>query len=395
MENEKCRLETLPAELQAMIMVRSSSSQSLFNLIRASPVFYHQFSTSRELFLSDFLRHLLPAKILSTAQAAVSATMLEKGQRNRKNHLDIIKTYLAEREAAFPATELIDLSTSIRICRFNNSVERFIQDFVERSSRFLAPHGYSLGIDNFPVTQTEQWRLQRAFYHFQLHACLNNEDESGVSGLSPLEQADHFRLPEFEIEELSCVLSYIAGRLDETYERFEETFVRSLLSEMDKPEHAHKDPRTKAKHAINKLLGGGGLELCDRFFGKFNKYYHSRFQQQQMSYGLVYLGQLFEAENTKQYEVVLTENWKALRSPYRGLMFALLPRIRREDGMDWLRGDGQLSGRDDIQVQSEGFLWANGDFHAHRTRYDSNLERWGYVFWDGERLRSSGIIRIR
>lgn len=395
MEKEKCQLETLPAELQAMIMVRSSSSHSFVNLIRASPVLYRQFATSRELFLSDFLHQLLPANILPAAQAAVSATMLEKGQRNRKNHLDIITTYLAEREAVRPATELIDLSTSIRICQFNNSVERFIRDFVESSARFLAPHGYSLGIDSHPVSQTEQWRLQRAFYHFQLHACLNNEDESGVSGLSPMEQADHFKLPEFEIEELSCVLIYIAGRLDEAYERFEETFVRSLLLEMDEPEHDNKDASTKAKHAINKLLGVGGFRLCDHFFGKFNIFYHSRVQQQQMSYGLVYLGQLFEAKNTNQYKLVLTENWEALRSPYRGLMFALLPRRRSEDGMDWLRGNGQLSGRDDIQVQSKGFIWANRDSHARRTRHESTLERWGYVFWDSERLRSSGIIGIR
>ena len=376
-------------------MVRSSSSQSFFNLIRASPVLYRQFATSRELFLSDFLHQLLPVNILPAAQAAVSATMLEKGQRNRKNHLEIITTYLAEREAVRPATELIDLSTSIRICQFNNSVERFIRDFVESSARFLAPHGYSLDIDSHPVSQTEKWRLQRAFYHFQLHACLNNEDESGVSGLSPMEQADYFKLPEFEIEELSCVLIYIAGRLDEAYERFEETFVRSLLSEMDEPEHDNKDPITKAKHAINKLLGGGGFRLCDHFFGKFNIFHHSRVQQQQMSYGLVYLGQLFEAKNTEQYKLVLTENWEALRSPYRGLMFALLPRRRSEDGIDWLRGNGQLSGRDDIQVQSKGFIWANRDSYARRARYDSTLERWGYVFWDSERLRSSGIIGIR
>lgn len=395
MEKKECRLETLPAELQAMIIVRSSSSQSLFNLIRASPVFYRQFSTSRELFLSDFLHHLMPAKILPAAQAAVSATILENGQRNRKNHLNIIKTYLAEREAVCPAMGMIDLSTSIRICRFNNSVQRFIRDFVGSSARFLATHGYSLGIDSLPVSQTEQWRLQRAFYHFQLHACLNNEDESGVSGLSPMEQADHFKLPEFEIEELSCVLTYIAGRLDEAYERFEETFVHSLLSEMDEPEHDNKDLSTKAYHAIKKLIGRRGFELCNHFFGKYNIFHHSRVQQQQMSYGLVYLGQLFEAKKSVQYKLVLTENWEALRSPYQGLMFALLPRRRSEDGMDWLRDSGQLSDRDDIHVQSQGFLWANRDSHARRTRYDSTLEGWGYVFWDSERLRSSGIIRIR
>lgn len=394
MKKDKCRLETLPAELQAMIMVRSSSSQSLFNLIRASPVFYHQFSASRELFLSDFLHHLLPAKVLPTAQAAISATMLEKGQRNSKNHLDIIRTYIAQRKEVCPAKELIDLSTSIRICQFNNCVERFIRDFVESSTRFLAPHGYSLGIDNLPVSQTEQWRLQRAFYHFQLHACLNNEDQSGVSGLSPVEQADHFKLQEFEIEELSCVLIYIAGRLDETYERFEETFIRSLLLEMDKPEHNNKDLSTKADHAIKNILGGGGLGLCNQFFDKVHLFHYSRVQQHQMSYGLVYLGQLFEAEKTEQYKLVLAENWEAWRNPYQGLMFALLPKRRRGDGIDRLRSNGQQFNRDDIQVQSEGFLWANRDSHARRIRYGSALERWGYLFWDSERLRASGIIRI-
>lgn len=394
MEKEKYQLETLPAELQAMIMVRSSSSQSLVNLIRASPVFYRLFATSRELFLSDFLHQLFPANMLPAAQAAVSATMLEKGQRNRKNHGDIIKTYLAEREAVRPATELIDLSTSIRICQLNNSVECFIQDFVESSARFLAPDGYSLGIDSDPVSQTEQWRLQRAFYHFQLYACLNNEDKSGVSGLSPMEQADYFKLPEFEIKELFCVLFYMLGRLDEAYERFEEIFVRSLLSEMDEPEHNNKDPSTKANHAINKLLGGGGFRLCNNFFGTHNIFHHIRVKQQ-ISYGLVYLGQLFEAKNTKLYKLVLNENWEALRSPDRELKFPLLPRIRSENVQDWLRDNGQLCGRDDIQVQSEGFIWAHHDLRPRRTRYDFSLERCGYVFWDSERLRSSGIIGTR
>lgn len=395
MEKDNCRLETLPRELQAMIMVRSSSSQSLFNLIRASPIFYRQFSTSRELFLSDFLHHLLPAKLLPAAQAAVSATMLQKGQRNRANHLEIIKTYYEEREAVCSASQLIDISISIRICRFNNSVERFIQDFVESSARFLAPHGYSLGIEGLPVSQTEQWRLQRAFYHFQLHACLNREDESGVSGLSPIEQADHFKLPEFEIEELSCILTYIAGRLDETYERFEDTFVHSLLLEMNEPEHDNKDPSTKADLAIKKISNGGGFDLCNHFFGKCNIFHHSRVQQQQMSYGLVYLGRLFEAEKFMHYRLVWNENCEVLRSPYRGLMFALLSRRRSKNCEDRLCDNGHLPGGEDIQVNSEGFLWANCDSYARRARYESTLERWGYVFWDSERLRSSGIIRIR
>lgn len=192
--------------------------------------------------------------------------MLQKGQRNRANHLEIIKTYLEERETAYPASQLIGISISIKICRFNNYVERFIQDVVESSSGFLALHGYTLGIESRPVSQTEQWRLQRAFYHFQLHACLNCEDESGVSGLSPIEQADYFKLPEFEIEEISCILTYVASRLDETYERFEDTFLHSLLSEMNKPEHDDKDPSAKANLAINKLSDGGGFDLVDYFF---------------------------------------------------------------------------------------------------------------------------------
>lgn len=395
MEEGNCRLEMLPAELQAMMMVRSSSSQSLFNLIRASPIFYRQFSSSRELFLSDFLHHLLPGKLLPAARAAVSATMLQKGQRNRVNHLEIIKAYLAEREADCSASQLICISTSIRICRFNNSVERFIQDLVESSARFLALHGYSLGIESHPVSQTEQWRLQRAFYHFQLHACLNCEDESGVSGLSPIEQADYFKLPEFEIEEISCILTYIAGRLDETYERFEDTFVHSLLSEMNQPEHDNKDPITKANLAINKLSGGVGFDLVDYFFGKYNIFHHSRVQQQQMSYGLIYLGHLFEAENLEHHQLIWDENCEALRSPYRGLMFALLSRRRSKDPINRLFNSCQLSGGEDIQDQNGGFLWANSHSYARRSRHESTLERWGYVFWDSERLRSSGILRIR
>lgn len=321
--------------------------------------------------------------------------MLQKGQRNRVNHLEIIKTYHEEREAVCSASQLIGISTSIRICRLNNSVERFIQDFVESSARFLALHGYFLGIETLPVSQTERWRLQRAFYHFQLHACLNSEDESGVSGLSPIEQADHFKLPEFEIEELSCILTYIAGRLDETHERFEDTFVHSLLSEMDEPEHGNKDPSTKAKLAINKLSGGGGFELINHFFGKYNIFHHNRVQQQQMSYGLVYLGQLFEAESLRHYQLVWDENCEVLRNPYRGLMFALLSRRRSKDCMNRLCDNGHLSGGEDIRDKSEGFLWANSHSYTRRARYESTLERWGYVFWDSERLRSSGIIRIR
>lgn len=395
MEKENCRLETLPAELQAMIMVRSSSSQSLFNLIRASPIFYRQFSTSRELFLSDFLHHQLPAKLLPAARAAVAATMLQKGQRNRVNHLEIIKTYLEEREAVCSASQLIDISTSIRICRFNNSVERFIQDFVESSARFLALHGYSLGIESLPVSQTEQWRFQRAFYHFQLHACLNCEDESGVSGLSPVEQADYFKLPEFEIEEISCILIYIAGRLDETYKRFEDTFVHSLLSEMNEPEHDNKDLSTKADLAINKLSDGGGFDLVDYFFGRYNIFHRSRVQQQQMSYGLIYLDQLFEAENLKHHQLIWNENCEALRSPYRGLMFALLSKRRSKDPINRLCDNGHLSGGEDIQEKSGGLLWADSHSYVRRSRHESTLERWGYIFWDSERLRSSGILRIR
>lgn len=395
MEKEACRLETLPAELQAMIMVRSSSSQSLFNLIRASPIFYRQFSTSRELFLSDFLHHLLPAGLLPAARAAVSATMLQEGQRNRVHHLEIIKTYLEEREAVCSGSQVIGISTSIRICRFNNTVERFIQDYVESSARFLALHGYSLGFESLPVSQTEQWRFQRAFYHFQLHACLNCEDETGVSGLSPLEQANYFKLPEFEIEELSCVLSYIASCLDETYERFEDTFVHSLLSEMNKPEHDNKDLSTKANLAINKLSGGEGFDLVDYFFGKYNIFHHSRVEQQQMSYGLIYLDQLFEAENLKHYQLIWDEHCEALSNPYRGLMFALLTKTRIKDPINRLCDNCHPTGGEDIQEKSGGLLWADSHSYARRSRHKSTLEQWGYVFWDSERLRSSGILRIR
>ena len=230
-----------------MIMVCSSSSQSLFK--------HHPNSTAssrhlEKLFLYDFLRQLMPAKNFPRAQVVASATMLEKGQRNLANHLEILKSYIAEREAACPAPQLIDLSTSIRICRFNDSVEPFIQHFVGSSAGFLALHRYSLCIDSLPVSYTERWRLQRAFYHFQLHAYHNNEDSSGVSELSALEQTDYLigKLPKFQIDQLSCILTYIAGRLNETYEQFEDTFVSSLISEMDEPESTKT--RTQAQRLI-------------------------------------------------------------------------------------------------------------------------------------------------
>lgn len=75
-----------------------------------------------------------------------------------------------------------------------------------------------------------------------------------------------------------------------------------------------------------------------------------------MSYGLIYLGHLFEAETLEHHQLIWNENCEAVRGPYRGLMFALLSRRCSKDPINRLFDSSHLSGGEDIQDQSGGFL---------------------------------------
>lgn len=203
-------LETLPVELQRLILSNISNLQTLSAIVHASPQFHRIYSEDRMPILRLILARTLNGILIDAVGAYRSG--VDSFQKNRtKPALWSFVEELTEKYTA-PAAWTTELSFDdiIHILRFHDSV---IEPLTERyASWALAslPGPGEAGDGQQLLSDTERHRIQRAMYRLQIFCHLCGSLGEGRSSPDRIgENVDRLRVllifQPWEVEEISSI----------------------------------------------------------------------------------------------------------------------------------------------------------------------------------------------
>ena len=448
--------EDLPFEIRVLVLLDLDSLQSLYALIRASPCFLRAFLTSKAKILTSFVRHHHHPEILADALAASDESIVARDAPIEERIRRVGDHYERHRQAGNPQAA-IPLPLLQHVCRLSQTVDWHTVDFLREcrntltslKSASFAFYGLPAEIrDDSFLSDSERWRIKRAFYRFHLftQVFVQRDSDGTVSQNGDLcttvvEQFTSLFWP-WELEELVSVRDYFRARLWTSLQTLEDQFVDAFVAAVspliahlcpavhdfesysryghwdgfvfpevqeamyyrlpDQPSDEPIDPpcnRELAVHHFIKELDVDG-EYC--FFGLRHKARHFELIDGLGFQNLKDLRQVFQASEFEQ----LQEIWQNRKRPrslvYGAVAFSATPGDCRgpPHGTGWgpfLREMELLAGHD-LQKPSEGWLWAYPPAMLppawHKTwnaRSLNILRRSGYVFWDKCRLERSPI----
>lgn len=419
---ERDHFDRLSPELITPILLELSEFQSLHSLIRASPKCYQVFLASKERILISLMHQKIQPAAFIDALAAVKASQLKEKGPDRKDVLAFLRKYENKRHKAVEQKERHhSLSTAVSLCQLYRSSQYFIKDLTSRSNFYLrrykdtaldrtrsSPQDISIILEEYgsaalrkgtepamdrddqyaPLSDVEEGRLQRAFYRYELYTQIFSSGiEHNGKRLWEIPAESYFFLTKYqhwEIEELGCVVSHLWSLLSHSFDRIEPTFVGSKL-----PEPPWDDSETRisgsyersmalraAKYKIHSLYMDCLMNLSLPFLQHVLRLDRLDMQRE-MSSHIYYDGQ------KRSLSTVFEGFWKRMTHKDSSVIHKYYHDIAHDDGFQF---------QDTIDGSNEGWLYVFGDQDTSPFRIQSTTRSLGYVFWDSQRLRSSGFM---
>ena len=403
--------EKLVPELQLQILCNVDTPSSLHSVIHASPRLFQVFLNNKDTVLSTVARRQFHPVVLSDALFFARISQLEH-PLPRDTVLDLCRTYPGElHEGA-----ILPLPLSVALCKLARNVRFFIEDYARNTLPLMDDLATSLENDvlaeyrpEHPVTysqlsDSEAGRLQRAFCRFEIYRylfarCSPNIDHSDRPcalnpSLTSAEQASLFleHFPDFQVSEINCVRDYLYRRLHGIFCQLEDTAVNTLPAAT-----FEFDPDGD----IESAEWSSGVWL----FCRGGKAYQDTHIEHLMSLGLAYIHRIFGSTGEEQKDLFIRhhDNYH-LNHVERDFVTTALSCLGRNPA----RGDIPLLAKTDppfaYKVNSEveldipdAWQWAHprGPPLSLSDSAIKGLRDWGYVFWDHDRLRESGILDQR
>lgn len=378
-------LELLQPEILTLIMLHVSEKSGLHALLRASPKIYHVFLSRRNYILT----HLATKHGISPGNAwdAVRTSKLPKPPPDQLVK-DFVSTFL---EDMGYEVAIIPVEVSIGMIRLEHRVRWLVDDFARdtlgnlvKLDQLIRSHGdrsitQDVSVLQRPVSETEMWRMARAFYrletfrHLFRHHCENRHYPPKIPDLA----VDYLKVFEDdEFEEIACVRDYVIRRLWLVFDLVEDAF---------------------AKRENNQALREAAqVHREENWFGSFEKFNHDYDMEHMMSLGLDFLQQLFSANSARRCELVLS-NSVAITGFLTDTIEKIVDEnagLRREEYRYGPYGIYTRPFHEDSGMVSFGWHWAKkgmgrGKPGAHDTK---GCRDWGYIFWDQSRLQAAGIL---
>ena len=410
-DDQSYRLESLNPELQREILLHLKCSEDVQNLIKASPRFLQVFGFNKARILCTAARHQFHPAVLPEALTLVKLSQLPKpiSRETANKWLKIDPDQLCEWRDSTNS-----ISESVALCKLAQDIRFFAQDMAQNTLPIMYMHGRSQASEiqaqygtkelstSFDLSPTEIGRLQRAFCRFEIYRYLFASSFVGLHYdnmrcgrdryFRPKEQASVYleRFPDFQIAEIQCVRDYLCRRLRGVCTQVENDAVENLS-----PERLMFDP----KGDIEGLEWESGLYV----FTYTCKHMQNRHLEHLLSLGLPYLRRLFEAKDEEQSALFIRDDPGVLVTSQMEHDF--ISEAMKHLGDNPARGDLPLLAKTDPAFEYENdpnkeldipdvWQWAYprapplvlGDFSS------KGLRDWGYVFWDYDRLRDSGIF---
>lgn len=218
-EDASTHLETLPVEIQEIIISELPTLQTLSCLVHASPQLHALYARNRSAMLGGCLSRTLGTVMVDSLYCRLSGTDQFQQTRNLTLIQDLLHAY-QERRGASPDCHLgeLPLEDLVAMARFHTSViEPLAEEYVTWA---LAVFSDSSQIN--PPNGTEQARIHRALYRLQIFC--NVCGSRTVSGDSETRITDSVgrarvlsQFPAWEVEELLCIHEFAKTTYDRVF----------------------------------------------------------------------------------------------------------------------------------------------------------------------------------
>ena len=408
---KNCTLEKFAPELQLQILCNADTPGSLHSFIQASPRFYQIFLHNKDTVLYTVARRQFHPAVFSDALFFATISQLEQ-PLPRDTVLELCRTYPGElHEGA-----VLPLPLSVALCKLARNVRFFIEDYARNTLPLMEDLGTSLEVDvqaeyrpEHPVSYSqlsgsETGRLQRAFCRFETYRYLFARCSPGLdhsvrecahsTSLTPAEQASLFleQFPDFQVTEINCVRDYLYRRLRGIFRQLEDTAVDTLPAATFMFDQ---------EGDVESAEWSSGVWL----FCNSGKFYQETHIEHLMSLGLAYIHRIFRSTGEEQKDLFIRHDDIAV---INHIETDFITTALTELGPNPARGNIALLPKTDPPFEYKGnadaeldipdaWQWANPRAPPLRLSDGAikGLRDWGFVFWDLDRLRKSGILARR
>jgi len=201
-------LETLPFEIQRLILAQAPTLDTLRALVHASPQLHSVYAQDRLRILRSFVEQSLDGILFDAHAAYFSGTDEFQQTRDEPMLWNFLDDFRNRRTTAAPSDLAAQLALEdlVQLARFHHSL---IEPLTERYS-IWALAALSSSPQDYPLSGTERRRIQRALYRYQLYCNLCGSRGKGRSSPHRLEDPlDGLWIlslfPAWQIEEILCI----------------------------------------------------------------------------------------------------------------------------------------------------------------------------------------------
>ena len=351
-------LEGLPPEIQVIIMSSVSHLETLSNIVHASPVYHQTYINAQEQILHNITVRTLYENNVSTLDAwtAVNAPQISHSIPHRK---DMITEFLDRYgDGLTDGRQRFTVDDSTSVLKLQRKIQLLVQDYCQKLST-RNPNPFTTQEQQLEQeykprrpTQFELRRLYRAFHRYEIYSNIfcsqsctyaiphkSNAFSETLAANSFLKQ-----FPAHEVEEIACLHNY-------TRQFYEDSFPTSV----------------------------GCLDTWTPYSCVYNL----------ASQGPSFLYEVLKLKSQQERRGFC----ERVKNPYPevALKFTLDTYERvldAGDGWDWKGVDEAIRNGEPEWSPTAAWLWA---CRQGLQNVDFRMRRWGYVFWDEERLKSWGI----
>lgn len=404
-------LELLAPELQLHILLNANTPDDLHALIQASPRLYQVYLLNKDTVLSTVARRQFHPAVISDALFFAKISQLEY-PLSRDTVLELCRTYPGESHQ-----EIISpIPMSVALCELASNVRFFIKDYARNTLPIMEALGRSSDLKDVEVlpeyqpesptsyskfSDSEVGRLQRAFCRFETYRKLFGRCSSELDHdlqeclsdppLTPAEQASLFleKFPDFQVAEINCIRDYLFRRLRGVCSQQEDKAVDTL-------------PRETFIFDQHDDVEGAEWASGVWLFTNNGKAYQDDHLEHLMSLGLSYIRRIFDSTGEGQKNLLIRHIYPAV---IQHLETRFVTRALEYLGRNPAARDIPLLAKtdppfpyevnEDVELDiPDAWQWAHPRAPPSWLNEGAykGLRDWGFVFWDLDRLRASGIL---
>lgn len=232
-------LESLPVEIQRLILIHSPTFDTLRALVHASPRLHAVYTADRLRILRGFVEQSLDGLLIDAHAAYLSGK--DEFQLNREVPVlwGFIHAY-EQRRAAVGQSEIaaqLTLEELVQLVRFHGSVVEFL---TERYA-IWALAALSSSPESQPISATERRRIQRGIYRLQIFCNVCGTRGAGRSSPNCITEFDRVRVlglfPAWQVEEIFCIHEFVKDSYGGIFDQ-----VAWDLNEERNPRYSHLRP---------------------------------------------------------------------------------------------------------------------------------------------------------